>query len=73
MYLSFTDAWWWFLIGIVGFGVISKANTKAHTENYIDAAMTDEDFYERLIRLNVWLYLMKYMCLDHKNKEKVRS
>ena len=58
LYLSFTDAWWWLLIGIVGFGVISKANTKAHTENYIDAAMTDEDFYERLVRLNVWLYQM---------------
>ena len=58
VYLSFTDAWWWFLIGIVGAGVLQKSNRKGHTENYLDAAMVDEVFYERLVVLNVWLYQM---------------
>jgi hypothetical protein len=58
LYLAFTVAWWWFIIGLFGCGVVTKANRKGHAENYIDAAMTDEDFYERLVRLNVWLYQM---------------
>ena len=56
VYLSFADSWWWFIIGLLGTSVIHKANKKGNSENYLDAAMTDPEFYERIRGLNGWLY-----------------
>ena len=58
LYLSFTDAWWWFLIGIISVSVAFKSNKKGHVQNYLDAAMVDEVFYEKLVELDAWLYKM---------------
>jgi len=56
VYLSFTSSWWWFLIGFSWGGIVFRANKKGNSNNYLDAAMIDEEFYERIRILNGWLY-----------------
>jgi len=56
LYFSFTDAWWWLPIGVVVARVIWKANKSAHADNFLDAAVWDESFYEKGRSLGVWRY-----------------
>ncbi len=56
VYLSFTDAWWWFIPGLVLMSAIWKANKKGNTENLLEAAFSDKDFYERVRMANGWIY-----------------
>ncbi|WP_162244589.1 hypothetical protein [Afipia sp. Root123D2] len=56
IYLSFTSHWWWFIVGIIGALIISKANQKGNAGNVLDAAMIDPDFYERVRKINGWQY-----------------
>jgi len=56
IYLSFTDSWWWFIVGFIGVSVIWKANKKSNSENFLDAAMIDQEFYERVQEFGGWLY-----------------
>ena len=59
IYLSFTVAWWWFIPGFIGMQVIYGANKKASSQNYLDAAMVDREFYERVLENKGWLYQME--------------
>ena len=68
IYLSFESNWWWFLFGIVGTIFIYKANKKGNGENYLDAAMVDEDFYERIRDINVWSYQIEELNNDTTHK-----
>jgi hypothetical protein len=56
--LSFLWQWWAFLGGLLLAYAIFKANRKSHSENYLDAAFTDKDFYERVQQLGEWHYQM---------------
>jgi hypothetical protein len=68
IYLSFESNWWWFLFGIVGTIFIYKANKKGNGENYLDAAMVDEDFYERIRDINGWSYQIEELNNDTTQK-----
>ena len=46
------------MIGIISVSVAFKSNKKGHVQNYLDAAMVDEVFYEKLVELDAWLYKM---------------
>ena len=56
IYLSFTSNWWWFIVGIFVMQIIWSANKKGGSENVLDAALIDSDFYERVRQLGGWLY-----------------
>lgn len=56
IYLSFTQSWWWFIPGLVVMQAIWKANKKGNSENLLDAAMIDPEFYERVKTMSGWLY-----------------
>lgn len=56
IYFSFTSRWWWFIPGVIACVLVWKANQKGHSENLLDAAMVDRNFYERVRGLNGWLY-----------------
>ena len=56
VYLSFTSNWWWFLIGIFGALFLFRMNKKGNADNYLDAAMVDEEFYDRVRNLKGWVY-----------------
>jgi hypothetical protein len=56
IYLSFTQRWWWFLLGFFVSGLIANSNKKGNTENLLDAAMVDRNFYEKVMALNGWIY-----------------
>ena len=56
--LSFLWQWWAFLGGLVLAYSIFKANRKSHSENYLDAAFKDKEFYERVRQLGEWYYQM---------------
>ncbi len=58
IYLSFTSHWWWFLIGLLGYTIIVRANSGANQTNLLDAAMIDGDFYERTAQLGGWTFRM---------------
>ncbi len=59
IYLSFTSAWWWFIPGFVVMRIEWSANKKGTSENLLDAAMIDQDFYERVRTMGGWLYQME--------------
>ena len=59
VYLSFASSWWWFLIGFWGAVMVFRSNKKANSTNYINAAIDDEEFYERVRNVNGWLYQME--------------
>lgn len=56
IYLSVTDAWWYFIPGVVIWQIIWKANKKGNAQNLIDAALIDKDFYTKISNLNGWIY-----------------
>ncbi len=66
IYWSFTKDWWWFIPGLILLAIISSANRKGNAENFLDAAMVDVDFYERILRLDGWLYQ-----IEEENEEKL--
>lgn len=56
LYMAFTSAWWWGLIGWAALAIIWNANKRGHADNLLDAAMADELFYERIRELGGWIY-----------------
>jgi hypothetical protein len=56
IYWSFTKSWWWFILGLIVMRAIWSANKKGNAENFLDAAMIDKEFYERILNLNGWMY-----------------
>lgn len=56
IYMSFTQRWWWFLIGFFVSGLIANSNKKGNAENLLDAAMVDKNFYDKVMALDGWLY-----------------
>ena len=58
IYLSLTSNWWWFLVGVLAAKVIIQANSKANQTNLLDAAMIDAECYEKIARLDGWVYRM---------------
>lgn len=56
IYLSVTGDWWWFIPGAVVMSVILKSNKKGNSENLLDAAFDDPDFYERVREVDGWIY-----------------
>lgn len=58
LYFSFAAAWWWFIPGFVAMRVIWSANKSGNATNLLDAAMYDEEFYERFRSAGIWRYEM---------------
>ncbi|WP_152912659.1 hypothetical protein [Candidatus Rhodobacter oscarellae] len=58
IYFSLTSAWWWFIPGLIGMSVIWSANKSGNAGNLLDAAMYDEEFYERFRSAGIWQYEM---------------
>ena len=56
IYLSFAQAWWWFLPGIAFAVIVAKANKSANQTNLIEAAWIDEAFYDRIADVGGWRY-----------------
>jgi hypothetical protein len=59
IYLSFTSNWWWFILGFLAKRVVWGANKKGGSENLLDAAMIDSEFYDRVKELGGWMYQME--------------
>ena len=57
IYLSITSDWWYFILGFIAWRILWKANRKGTSENLLDAALFDKEFYERVLQLNGWSYL----------------
>jgi hypothetical protein len=56
IYWSFVSSWWWFIVGFAAMIIVWKANKKGNSENLLDAAMIDEEFYDRVRNLGGWMY-----------------
>tara|TARA_A200000113_G_C8570255_1_gene259039 strand:- start:8 stop:394 length:387 start_codon:yes stop_codon:yes gene_type:complete len=48
IYLSFTNAWWWFLIGFIGFVVLRGILTKSNEQNLLNALLNDRGLYDAM-------------------------
>lgn len=59
IYWSFTKNWWWFIGGFIIWRALWSANKTANAENFLDAAMVDKDFYDRVLEMNGWMYQVK--------------
>jgi hypothetical protein len=82
IYLSITSNWWYFILGFIAWRILWKANKRGNTENLLDAALVDKEFYEKVLKLNGWSYLteaefvkeLKQSSLEVKNlSEKILS
>ncbi|WP_133489764.1 hypothetical protein [Aliiroseovarius marinus] len=58
IYYSFTDRWWWFILGFFVMRLIWNAVKSSTPDNLLDAAMYDSEFYEKLRTAGIWLYQM---------------
>ena len=56
VYLSFTWAWWVFIPGIVLAVMFLNANKAGNSENLLDLADRDANFYENVRMLGGWQY-----------------
>lgn len=56
IYASFAYDWWWFIIGFLALGVVGNSNNSANQENMIQAALADEEFYDRIAAYGWWVY-----------------
>ena len=56
IYESITRIWWIFIPSFFLMFVIHRANKKGTSQNLLDEAMTDRDFYERVREADGWLY-----------------
>jgi len=66
-YLSFTRHWWWILPGLFVTSIIWLANKKGGSENILDAAMIDSEFYERVQKIDGWIYEIEESEIDKLN------
>src|SRR5262249_20150547 len=60
VYFSFTSYLWWFLfiVGCVALGTLAPALKQSNSENVLDAAIIDKEFYDQIKSLNGWRYVM---------------
>lgn len=68
IYESVTRIWWIFIPSFFLMFAIHRANKKGTSQNLLDEAMTDKDFYERVRKANGWLYE-----LDEEDAEKYKE
>jgi hypothetical protein len=59
IYWSFTKSWWWFIAGLIVMRVIWSANKKGNAENFLEAAILDNKFYDRVLAIDGWMYQFK--------------
>jgi hypothetical protein len=59
IYWSFTKNWWWFMPGFILMRALWSANKKGNADNFLDAAMVDKEFYDRVLEVNGWMYQVK--------------
>ena len=59
IYLSFTSNWWWFIVGFFALQFIWSANKKSGSENLLDAALIDSEFYDRVKSFDGWIYQLE--------------
>ena len=56
IYESFTGIWWVFIPSFFLMFAIHKANKKGTSQNLLEEAHTDKDFYERVRKGKFWQY-----------------
>ena len=68
LYFSFTSYLWWFIfiVGCVALGTLLPA--QSNSENVLDAAIIDKEFYDQINSLNGWRYVM-----EEKEADKYRT
>tara|TARA_B110000238_G_C15898084_1_gene340733 strand:+ start:252 stop:662 length:411 start_codon:yes stop_codon:yes gene_type:complete len=59
IYLSFTNSWWWFIPGFFISFSIWEGNRKSVAKNLIEEALRDENFYDRIKKIQGWAYRME--------------
>src|SRR5262245_4232960 len=70
VYFSFTSYLWWFIfiVGCVALGTLAPALKQSNSENVLDAAIIDKEFYDQIKSLNGWRYVM-----EEKEADKYRT
>lgn len=58
VYYSFTEAWWFIIIGLVATFAIWSAVKKANAQNIVNYGIANEDFYNKILELKGWIYLI---------------
>ena len=66
IYLSIASNWWWIVVGFFVAVIIWGANKRGGSENLIDAAMIDCEFYERVKELGGWIYQVDESAIKEK-------
>lgn len=56
IYWTFTAHWWSFIAGFFVMRFVWNANKKANAENFVNAALEDKEFYEKVMEIEGWIY-----------------
>ena len=70
IYESFTGVWWIFIPSFLLMFAIHRANKKGTSQNLLDEALTDKDFYERVRKGKFWQYEISE---EDANKYKIKK
>lgn len=65
IYWTFTAYWWSFIAGFVVMRFLWKVNKKSNSENFLDAAMVDKEFYEKVMKIEGWIYQIDDSNMNH--------
>lgn len=65
IYASIVYHWWIFIIGFVAMRLIHRANKGGNTTNILEAALFDEEFYERVANSGGWIYSISLETADN--------
>ena len=64
VYFSFAEKWWYFIVGFILFFIIAAANRDGNSQNYIEQALVDENFYETISAIGGWTFKVDATVLD---------
>ena len=64
IYLSFANAWWWFLIGLVSLPFLNSMIVKSNEENLLNVMIEDKGLYEAMCKGKRLNYLVDEGIID---------
>ncbi len=56
IYYTFTAHWWSFIGGFFVMRFVWNANKKGNAANFVNAALEDKEFYEKVMEIDGWIY-----------------
>ena len=71
IYLSFTEVWWWFIIGFLIVYAFWNANCSG--KSIAEEALKDQSLYDSILRIKGWFYVIEEEAVNSLKKVELRD